>query len=188
MPIDIRESDDGQMIKCTICPEHRHWIRRGGLSEHLQSRQHRGCIQQADNVAQHEAAVQRARDIDLREAATADLQYRAVMRSVDFESMSGQHSNMRQSAAEAEMWADYDMNGADFEVSEDKKAEDRRTYDQQEKVFGLWNAGFMANELGYEEDGKVVVSADSSNGEGDEILSEILANTCKVFFMTAHLN
>jgi hypothetical protein len=169
LKIDIQESEDGRQIKCTICPAHRHWIRRGGLSEHINSQQHQDCVRIAKEAIQHQVALEKAREMD-KMATDLRSTFGVPLGTVELES--GGSSGMK-SAAEVEMWADYEMNGAQFDVDEDKATTDRAQYDRQEKVFGLWNAVSMAREFGYDGSGNTQ-SLPVLGDEEDQLLAEIL--------------
>jgi hypothetical protein len=78
------------------------------------------------------------------------------------------------SAAENEMWDDYEANGAEFSAGADVEMAERARYKEAEKMFGLWNASEMAQELGgFETKNGLNLLQDD---EDEEILSELLEN------------
>lgn len=81
------------------------------------------------------------------------------------------------SAAEREMWNDYDMNGAVFTAGDDPAlllAQERANLAREADKFGVWNARSMARQLGFStEEGD---SGPDERDEADAVLCEMLDN------------
>jgi hypothetical protein len=85
-------------------------------------------------------------------------------------------------AAEQEMWQNYETDGADFEIADDPdqvaKAAARRHFENTVDDFGLWNG---------EADGEAFRPGDSAEAdelggdpEEDELLAEVMQNACEL--------
>ncbi|KAJ7438417.1 hypothetical protein B0H11DRAFT_2254706 [Mycena galericulata] len=88
------------------------------------------------------------------------------------------------SAAEQDMWDDYNMNGAVFTAGEDPElllAKERENLAREVDKFGLWNARLMARQLGFStEEGD---GGPDERDEEDAVLCEMLDNarTSQIF-------
>ncbi|KAF8193520.1 hypothetical protein K438DRAFT_2131595 [Mycena galopus ATCC 62051] len=77
--------------------------------------------------------------------------------------------------AEAEMWEDYRVNGAEFSAGdniENPENQHRRLREEAE-IFGLWNPDATARQLGFGGDD---VEGQTEEDEDDDLLTEILRN------------
>ncbi|KAJ7788587.1 hypothetical protein B0H14DRAFT_3115878 [Mycena olivaceomarginata] len=79
------------------------------------------------------------------------------------------------SAAEAEMWEDYRVNGAEFSAGDppDDPEAQHRELRRQAETFGLWNPVAMARRLGFGDD---TVAGEIEDDPEDDFLAEILGN------------
>lgn len=99
-----------KQFRCKICapllPENRQWVTREGARKHLKSDTHR---------AEGESALQAERDNE----------HQANLRIPAMRIHSTQRAIREQTAAEQEMWVDYEANGADFSCGIDPAHEER---------------------------------------------------------------
>jgi hypothetical protein len=126
----------------------------------------------AKEAAIHQTVLMKAHERDKSKSVSA--QCSSLLSSVDISGDGG--SSSLNSVGEMEMWADYEMNGADFDVGEDREAVIRAKYAQQERLFNLWNAGCMAKELGCSDGDKDALDLLEGEPEDEQVLSDLLEN------------
>ncbi|KAJ7117557.1 hypothetical protein C8R44DRAFT_563633, partial [Mycena epipterygia] len=147
------------------------WLLAKNGARHLNSDEHKNVVEQLEDARR----TQEQLDNQRRAAVAQNVSIRvaqipgpiAVQRSA-----SGQAS-----AAELEMWVDYDQNGASFtagDEEEDIEAVHRRLA-QQVDVFGLLDPKETAERLGFEGDKAIARDLLQMEAE-DDFLAEIMAN------------
>ncbi|KAF8214161.1 hypothetical protein K438DRAFT_2009234 [Mycena galopus ATCC 62051] len=77
--------------------------------------------------------------------------------------------------AEAEMWEDYRINGAEFSTGDDIEDPEKRhrQLHEEAEIFGLWNPDATARQLGFGED---AIEGETEEDDDDDLLAEILRN------------
>jgi hypothetical protein len=171
---DFRFNEDRTKVQCKICVGRETWIAARSAAAHLLSATHLQAVRLA---TERSAEIQRRNEILEREreadSATDEL------RDIQFAAhhfpgpVTAKSSGM--SAAEAEMWEDYRVNGVEFSAGdppEDPEAQHQELRRQAE-IFGLWNPVAMARRLGFGDDAE---PGDIEEDPEDDFLAEILGN------------
>ena len=176
-------SRDGKQIKCKICTAHdpgqrETWMKRTSQKAHLESSGHkRACAAQS---AQEDASLER-----FHMAAVLNHAGAIALNNVDLRSASCADNDSQPAsvptAAEAEMWASYEQNGADFSVEEfthNQSAREQERLEQEIETAGILNPARFAAQTGFragdpDTPDSVNLNAQADNEE-DEILADIL--------------
>jgi hypothetical protein len=176
-------SDDGKNIKCTVCSPYNiieQWMLRDSYSGHLKSRGHLANATRSPLQTFEERVI--AADIAARaDAASQELAF-ARLQNVDVRTDTSFSRGLQApTAAEQEMWQNYEINGADFDIADDPdqlaEVAARRRFENDADEFGLWNP---------EADGEDFVFSNATEIDGlggdpeeDELLAEVMRNACK---------
>lgn len=168
----FRYNEDRTKIQCKICPEHRTWIAIASATRHLTSPSHLQAVDLARSAQQAKEALEKEREADSATSKLRDVQF-ATTQLVNGPIAAA--SSRVMSEAEAEMWADYRMNGAEFSAGDepDKPEAMEQQLRQEAEIFGLWNPDAMARKLGFGDDDQA--GSIEEDGE-DDFLADILRN------------
>lgn len=89
------------------------------------------------------------------------------------------------STAEQEMWDHYYSTEADFDIAEDPdqvvEAAARSRFERDTERFGLWNGGLAGEDFVFG-DSVEITDETRGNSEEDELLAEVMHNTCECSF------
>ncbi|KAJ7671105.1 hypothetical protein B0H14DRAFT_3178540 [Mycena olivaceomarginata] len=171
---DFRFNEDRTKVQCKICIGRETWIAARSAAAHLLAATH---LQAVRLVAERSAEIQR-RTENLERERQAD-SATDELRDIQFAAhhfpgpVAAKSSGM--SAAEAEMWEDYRVNGAEFSAGDppDDPEAQHRELRRQAETFGLWNPVAMARRLGFGDD---TVAGEIEDDPEDDFLAEILGN------------
>ncbi|KAJ7275954.1 hypothetical protein C8J57DRAFT_1466569 [Mycena rebaudengoi] len=179
----IREEDffyneDRTKIQCKICAagvpvERRAWIAASSAVKHLAGKEHAKAVVLAADVSRAEAALARERNAD---SATQDLRTPAIVAQIRSAPIASGAATAVRNEAEKEMWADYEMHGAEFDAGPDELAPQARFKElgKEADMLGFWNPVAVARELGFGDErleGEIGVE-----DEDEAVLAEILRN------------
>ncbi|KAJ7280031.1 hypothetical protein C8J57DRAFT_1712078 [Mycena rebaudengoi] len=179
----IREEDffyneDRTKIQCKICAagvpvERRAWIAASSAVKHLAGKEHAKAVVLAADVSRAEAALARERNAD---SATQDLRTPAIVAQIRSAPIASGAATAVRNEAEKEMWADYEMHGAEFDAGADELAPQARFKElgKEADMLGFWNPVAVARELGFGDEqleGEIGVE-----DEDEAVLAEILRN------------
>ncbi|KAJ7807184.1 hypothetical protein B0H14DRAFT_3152637 [Mycena olivaceomarginata] len=150
---DFRFNEDRTKVQCKICIGRETWIAARSAAAHLLAATHLQAVRLA---AERSAEIQR-RTENLERERQAD-SATDELRDIQFAAhhfpgpVAARSSGM--SAAEAEMWEDYRVNGAEFSAGDppDDPEAQHRELRRQAETFGLWNPVAMARRLGFGDD------------------------------------
>ncbi|KAJ7697775.1 hypothetical protein B0H14DRAFT_3655262 [Mycena olivaceomarginata] len=171
---DFRFNEDRTKVQCKICIGRETWIAARSAAAHLLAATHLQAVRLA---AERSAEIQR-RTENLERERQAD-SATDELRDIQFAAhhfpgpVAAKSSGM--SAAEAEMWEDYRVNGAEFSAGDppDDPEAQHRELRRQAETFGLWNPVAMARRLGFGDD---TVAGEIEDDPEDDFLAEILGN------------
>ncbi|PSR81230.1 hypothetical protein PHLCEN_2v6444 [Hermanssonia centrifuga] len=155
MPPELRLPDfvipsatESNKVQCTICApkevrEGRLWILRKNVSEHLRSESHQWLQAAYSNL---QAKVESAQRVAAYEELT-DVFSPTVLGKVSsqngIQSRTSGKNNPAMSAGEKDMWDQYLIHGAHFDIGEDleqRAMDERLTLNCKIEGWGLWNA------------------------------------------------
>ncbi|KAJ7453511.1 hypothetical protein FB451DRAFT_1185315 [Mycena latifolia] len=124
---DFSFNEDRTTVQCKVCSstvpaELRTWITVKNAARHLQSRPHLQAVDQIEEARRAQERLQKERETDSVNAKLQETQFAARNYSGPVASA----SSTRMSDTEAEMWADYRLNGADFTAGDDNESPDEQ--------------------------------------------------------------
>ncbi|KAF8134134.1 hypothetical protein K438DRAFT_1787318 [Mycena galopus ATCC 62051] len=171
---DFTYSEDRTKAQCKICTTGREITARSAAA-HLRSAAHLQAVQLgAERNTERQRRHERLEREQAMESATDEL------RDIEFSTQRflgpvATTSLKQRSAAEADMWEDYRMNGAEFSAGDPTEDTEVRNHQLREEaqVFGLWDPVGMARKLGFGDESV----ADTIEGDlEDGFLAEIFAS------------
>ena len=182
-------SDDGKKVKCTVCAPFNtleQWMLRDSHSSHLKSRGHLANAARSPGQT-FEDRVMAADSAARADAVLQDLVF-ARLQGVDVcTDASSSKGFQAPTAGEQEMWQNYDIDGADFEIADDPDqvagVAARRHFENMVENFGLWNT--EADGEGFGPDSSAEADGLGWNPEEDELLTEVMRNACEFVRNTA---
>ncbi|KAJ7433987.1 hypothetical protein FB451DRAFT_1470367 [Mycena latifolia] len=143
-----------EVCSSTVPAELRTWITVKNAARHLQSRPHLQAVDQIEEARKARERLQKEREADSVNAKLQEAQFAARNYSGPVASA----SSTRMSDTEAEMWADYRLNGADFTTGDGNESPDEQ----------LKKLGF-----GPEDDEMHMIAAED---EEDDFLADVMRN------------
>lgn len=182
MFIEFRYNEARTKIQCRVCSagvtvERRTWIEVRSAPRHLLTPAHLRAVELNKEKQRRTERLEKEREVD---SATSNL--REVEFTTPHTEPVASASSRASNEAEAEMWADYRMNGAEFSAGDDiehPEATFQRLREEAE-IFGLWNPEATVRKLGFGDDnmGNVV-----EEDEEDDFLGEIMRNAGEYLFV-----
>ncbi|KAJ7433258.1 hypothetical protein B0H11DRAFT_2376311 [Mycena galericulata] len=175
---DYRYNEERTHVQCRVCsdgvaPELCKWITvRSVQLSHLTSGPHLRAVELAENAKRREEILAKEKAADAATEELREIQF--TSRRVDGP-LAGASSRVM-SEAEADMWADYRINGANFSAGDDVEDPEARHRQLREEAecFGLWNPEAMARKLGFgDADAAEIMEED----EEDDFLAEIFRDS-----------
>ncbi|KAJ7899119.1 hypothetical protein B0H14DRAFT_2556687 [Mycena olivaceomarginata] len=168
-------NEDNTKVQCKTCaavtPEElRTWIGTKGAVRHLSSTQHLQSVELADEARRRQERLEKEGREDAATTELRDIQLSAQ----HFQGPVASSSSRVMSEAEAEMWADYGENGANFWGEKQLR--------EEAESFGLWNPEAMACRLGFGDEDMLASMVDKD--EEDDFLAEFLGNIGESSFET----
>ncbi|KAJ6629079.1 hypothetical protein B0H10DRAFT_1939976 [Mycena sp. CBHHK59/15] len=151
--------------------ESRTWIAPRSAKKHLVSDDHLKAVEQVEEANRKVEELSRERRADSATKELRDIRFAAVQ---DLRGPVASGSSRKISAAEAEMWEDYALNGADFDAGEEPEDPNVRQAQLSKEAdsFGLWNPEDVARKLGFGDDD--LVGEVLAEDEEDDFLGEIM--------------
>ncbi|KAJ7637552.1 hypothetical protein DFH06DRAFT_1302543 [Mycena polygramma] len=143
------ESEDKKKLRCTVCERYNggdEWIGRSNDKKHLVSKSH---FKNVDAERMRTATV--AAIHNQNEAINSELGHLEIPAAAAPKHTKNA-AHIAISAAEEEMWAKYDTEGATFSAGEDPTADlsaQQANLAQLADEFGRWNAATIARNLGF---------------------------------------
>ncbi|KAJ7734971.1 hypothetical protein B0H14DRAFT_3613787 [Mycena olivaceomarginata] len=177
---DFIVDPDGSKVECKVCSagipsERRVKIGIRSAAKHLQSIEHFKAVERLGNAKRQQ---ERLEDERRAESAASGIQdFTFTHQHIHGPVPSGSSSSGLPSAAEVEMWARYEADGAEFDAGND--AADVNVHharlQKQAEVFGLLDAEGVAKALGF--GGDDVAKELLAEDDEEDFLSGIMANT-----------
>ncbi|KAJ6559278.1 hypothetical protein B0H10DRAFT_2169453 [Mycena sp. CBHHK59/15] len=160
--------------------ESRTWIAPRSAKKHLVSDDHLKAVEQVEEANRKVEELSRERRADSATKELRDIRFAAVQ---DLRGPVASGSSGKISAAEAEMWEDYALNGADFDAGEEPEDPNVRQAQLSKEAdsFGLWNPEDVARKLGFGDDD--LVGEVLAEDEEDDFLGEIMRNAGESTFI-----
>ncbi|KAJ6586774.1 hypothetical protein B0H10DRAFT_1961558 [Mycena sp. CBHHK59/15] len=139
-------------VQCKVCaagvPEVRRiWMAPKSAMKHLGSEDHKKALDLLEDLRQRREELDKER---CAESAAKDLRALAFAAPSDVQGPVQMASSSGVSLAEKEVWADYAMNGAEFDAGDDAEDDHARheRLREEARTFGLWNPDKVARQLG----------------------------------------
>ncbi|KAF8136029.1 hypothetical protein K438DRAFT_1996994 [Mycena galopus ATCC 62051] len=181
-PVFRQHEKDPEKIQCIVCAEgiseeRRVWISVRSATTHLQAPSHSKAVTlfELRNQEREERTRKLEREREA-EAATDELRDIQFAAAPHFNGPAASTSFHVMSEAEAKLWEDYRVNGAEFDAGEDIEDLDTRNWRRlrdEAEIFGLWNPEATARKLGFGDEG---VQEKVEEDEDEDFLEEILRN------------
>ncbi|KAJ6563160.1 hypothetical protein B0H10DRAFT_1966257 [Mycena sp. CBHHK59/15] len=149
---DFRYNQEKTKVQCKVCaagvPEERRiWMAPKSAMKHLGSEDHKKALDLLEDLRRRREELDKERRA---ESAAKDLRALAFAAPSDVRGPVRMASSSGVSLAEKEMWADYAMNGAEFDAGDDAEDDHARheRLREEARTFGLWNPDKVARQLG----------------------------------------
>ncbi|KAJ7243992.1 hypothetical protein C8J57DRAFT_1452332 [Mycena rebaudengoi] len=138
---------------------------------HLTTAPHLQAVGRARDAQQRAERLEKEREADSATNESREIQFAAQ----HFDGPIAGASSRVMSEAEARMWEEYRINGAEFSPGDELESPEARCRQlrQEAESFGLWNPEAMANKLGF---GDAEVVAGEEDDEDEDFLAEIMRN------------
>ncbi|KAJ7246181.1 hypothetical protein C8J57DRAFT_1678249 [Mycena rebaudengoi] len=173
---DFKYNDDRTEVQCKACsagiPQERlKWMAARSAARHLTTAPHLQAVARARDAHQRAERLEKEREADSATNELREIQFAAQ----HFDGPIAGASSRVMCEAEAEMWEDYRMNGAEFSAGDEVERPEARHQQlrQEAESFGLWNPEAMARKLGF---GDAEVVAGEEDDEDEDFLAEIMCN------------
>ncbi|KAJ7245587.1 hypothetical protein C8J57DRAFT_1679687 [Mycena rebaudengoi] len=149
--------------------EHRKWMAAKSAARHLTTALHLQAVGRARDGHQRAERLEKEREADSATDEFREIQFAAQ----HFDGPIAGASSRVMSEAEAEMWEEYRINGAEFSAGNDLESPEafHRQLRQEAESFGLWNSEAMAKKLGF---GNAEVVGGEEDDEDEDFLAEIM--------------
>ncbi|KAJ7486714.1 hypothetical protein FB451DRAFT_1362984 [Mycena latifolia] len=171
--VDFNFNKDRMTVQCKVCSstvpvELRTWITAKNAARRLQSRPHLQAVDQIEEARRVRERLQKERETDSANAKLQETQFQVFSKWM--------------SDAEAKMWADYRLNGAEFTANDDNESPDEqlKRLRQAAVSFGMWSPGVTARKLGFGPEDDEMGPLITAEEEEDDFL----ANAMRLFHST----
>lgn len=177
MGVDFKYNGDRTQVICRVCsaglaPGLHKWIAVRSALAHLTHEPHLKTVRLAEEAKINAERLRKEREADSATNEFRDIQFAKQ----HFKAPLASTSSRVMSEAEAELWADYRTNGAEFSAGDDVEDPEvrKRQLRKEAECFGLWNPGATARRLGF---GDHDMAGAIEEDDEDDFLAEIMRNT-----------
>ncbi|KAJ7206206.1 hypothetical protein C8J57DRAFT_1258525 [Mycena rebaudengoi] len=161
-------------VQCKACSagipqERRKWMVAKSAARHLTTAPHLQAVGRARDGHQGAERLEKEREADSATDEFREIQFAAQ----HFDGPIAGASLRVMSEAEAEMWEEYRINGAESSAGDDLESPEacHRQLRQEAESFGLWNPEAMAKKLGF---GNAEVVGGEEDDENEDFLAKIM--------------